>query len=143
MVTLKENECLVRVGHIELRAPDGTPLPSLPQYIIVSVERADPAAIATVKENERIVLVGHYLRNKKNAEERFAAMKAGREIPPKEEVIYLYIITDIENIDPQSGLLIESAKACAAAGKELAELIAIHKRKEQALEKQGLSVAIS
>ena len=141
MITLKNNEGLICVGNIELRAPDGTPLPSMAQYIKVSIEKADPAAIATVGADERIILAGRVSCHKQKAEERFAAMKAGREIPPKEESIALYIITDAANIDPETDLLYETSKACEVAGRDLARLISMQKRKEKALEKQGVPIA--
>lgn len=137
MIGLKKNQKLVYAGETALRAPDGTPLPSVPQYMIVNVEEADPAAVATVKKNDRIILAGRIFNHKQKAEERFAAMKAGREIPPKEENIPLYILTDAENVNPKTGLLYETEKACALAAKDLAALIAIQKRKEKALERQG------
>ena len=134
---LKENEYLVCAGNIGVRVPNGTPLPSIPYYIIVSIDKANPTAVVTVNENERVILAGHILHHKQRAEERFAAYKAGREIPPKEESTPLYIITDAINVNPQTGLLIETSKACVVAGKDLAKLISIQKRKEKALERQA------
>ena len=103
MITLKENERLVYAGKATLRAPNGEVLPAVPQYMIVSVHEADPAAVVDVQKNERIVLAGHVLE-KKRAEERFAAIKAGRTPPPKEGGIPLYFLMDAENVNPKTGL---------------------------------------
>ena len=136
MIKLKENERLVYAGDAALRAPNGTPLPTVPQFVIATIDPNTPAHIAIVGDNERVVLAGRVLYNKQSAEERFAAMKAGREIPPKEESAPIYIITDAENIDKKTGLPFETGKALFAAGKELAALISIQQRKEKA-ERQG------
>jgi hypothetical protein len=133
MITLKKNERLVLAGNTALRAPDGTPLPSVPTYIIASINKADPAAVATVQKNERIILAGSVLYERERAEERFAALKAGRAMPPKEDSVPLYILTEAANVDPTTGELHETAKALAAAGKDLAALISIQKRREKAL----------
>ena len=132
MIKLKKGEALVYAGETALRAPDGTLLPSVPQFVIAAIDTAAPARVATVGKNERVVLAGHIYRHKQNAEERFAAMKAGRKVPPKEEKTAIYIITDAENIHPKTGLPIETGKALYAAGKDLAALISIQQRKEKA-----------
>lgn len=38
---LKENEYLVCVGSTAMRAPDGTPYPSVPMYVIVDESQVD------------------------------------------------------------------------------------------------------
>lgn len=43
---LKENERLKLVGSTALRAPDGTPLPSVPMYVIETVDSDTPEAKA-------------------------------------------------------------------------------------------------
>jgi len=129
-VKLKKNERLAVAGEIEIRAPDGTTRRT-PQYIIVT--DADPTANpVTVGENERVHMIAHVFRDRRRAEERFEAMKAGREMPPKEDGTPLYIITDAANINPKTGLSREDEQACAALGKDIAALIAIHTRKTRA-----------
>jgi len=44
------------------------------------------------------------------------------------------------SVDKKTGMPHETCKALLTAGKELAKLISIHKRKERALEKQGMQV---
>jgi len=39
---LKRNELLVCIGQTALRGPDGTPLPSVPMYVIVNKKDVDP-----------------------------------------------------------------------------------------------------
>ena len=141
MIKLKKNERLVYAGETALRAPDGSLLPSVPQYVIVSLEEADPAAVAKIKSNERIVLAGRVYNHKLKAEERFAAMKAGRKVPPKEESTPLYILLDKAQVNPKTGAPWETSGALRLLGKDLAGLIAMQKRKERALEKQGATVA--
>jgi len=51
---LKPHERLVYAGTTALRAPDGTPLESVPQYMIVSADEAEPASVAELREDERL-----------------------------------------------------------------------------------------
>lgn len=136
MITLDKNERLVCAGTVALRAPDGTPLPAVQQYIIVGVDEADPAAAHEVKENQRLVYGGRVFTDRQSAEERFAALKAGREQPPREVGTPLYLIEDMENIDPKTGRTLESEKIIQTMTKEFAEVFALHMRKEKALAKR-------
>jgi hypothetical protein len=111
VITLKENERLVYAGNTALRAPDGTPLNSVPQYMIVPEDEADPAAVKGIRENERLVPIGIVCTNKKQAEERFAAIKAGRTPPPRESTKTLYIKEDAAKINPKTGLSQAEEKA--------------------------------
>ena len=139
MITLEKNERLVYAGEIALRAPNGTPLPAVPQYIIVPVEQADPATVAEVGENERLVYGGRVFTDRQRAEERFAALKAGREQPPREVGTPLYLIEGVENIDPKTGRTHESEKIIKTMSKEFSEIYALQMRKEKALERQGVT----
>jgi hypothetical protein len=96
-VKLKKNERLVFAGNAALRAPDGTPLPSVPQFVIVGVDEAT-GSVAELKDNERLILAGRVFTDKQRAEERFAALKAGREQPPREVGTPLYVVEDAENL---------------------------------------------
>ena len=136
MIKLKKNEKLVQAGTVELRAPDGSPLPAVPQYIIVAADEADSAA-REVQENERVLYGGLILNDKKRAEERFAALKAGRDAPPREIGTPLYFIEGAENVNPKTGRTAEGDKIIGILSKEFAEIFAIEKRKEKALAKQG------
>ncbi|MCL2033830.1 MAG: hypothetical protein FWG94_03755 [Oscillospiraceae bacterium] len=107
---LKEHEWLVRAGTIWLRAPDGTPLPAEPQYRIVNADEAGPARVVELQENKRLVLAGRVFNDMALAKERYAAHKEGREIPPREEGIPIYILTDKENVDPKTGLTWEEKR---------------------------------
>jgi len=137
MITLHENERLIQAGTVALRAPDGSPLPAVPQYIIVHVDEADTAAAREVQENERVLYGGVVFNDKKRAEERFAALKAGREQPPREIGTPLYFIDGAENVNPTTGRTAEGDKIIGILSKEFAEIFAIEKRKEKALAKQG------
>ena len=136
---LKKNERLVFAGNTAIRTPGGTPLPSVPQYIVVAFDEANPAAIAAVKNNERVVLIGRVMHEKPKAEERFAAAKEGRTLPPDEKTTPLYILMDAKDVNPKTGVPYETGKALRLAGKELAAFIAIQRRKNEALEKQGIT----
>lgn len=138
MITLEKNERLVRAGMVELRAPNGALLPAVPQYMIVSVDEVDPATVVEAQENERILYGGRIFNDKKRAEERFAALKAGREQPPREVGTPLYFIENAANVDPKTGRTHESEKIIKTLSKEFAEAFAVQKRKEKALEKQGI-----
>jgi len=51
VVKLKENQRLVCVGQTALRAPDGTPLPAKPMYIITDDDTAGNAEDLTISES--------------------------------------------------------------------------------------------
>lgn len=135
VIQLKDNERLVFAGTVALRAPDGTPLPAVPQYMIVPVDEADPALITDIKENERLVYGGRIFNEKKRAEERFAALKAGREQPPREVGIPLYFKENVANINPKTERTYESDKIIETLSKEFAEMFFMQIRKKKALER--------
>lgn len=137
MITLKKNERLVYAGNTALRAPDGTPLSAVPQYMIVPVDEAEPANIVELGDNERLVYGGRVFNNKRAAEERFAALKAGQTQSRRDIGTPLYFIEDAANIDPKTGRTYESEKIIATMAKEFTEVFAVQKRREQALAKQG------
>ena len=49
---LKDNESLVCIGSTALRAPDGTPYPSVPMYVIVDESQVDKKTGLSEGENE-------------------------------------------------------------------------------------------
>lgn len=128
MITLKKNQRLIYVGDAELRAPNGALLPAVPQFTIVSVEEDDADHIVHLKSNERLMLAGHIFKDRAKAEERFAALKAGREQPPRETGTPLYIVEDVENFNPKTGLTPDEESSIRAFSKELAGIFAIHMR---------------
>ena len=137
MIKLKKNERLVYAGEAMLRGPGGAIIPNVPQYVIVSVDDvADPAAVANVKKNERIVLAGK-IGGLQAARERYEAKRAGREMPPKETGIPLYILEDVENINLKTGFTHEEEKAIRALTKDTLAVFSMQMRKRKALEKQG------
>lgn len=137
MIELKENQRLVYAGETALRAPDGTPLPAVTQYMIVSAEEADPAFIAELSENERLILTGTVHKERKSAEERFAALKAGQAQPPSAAGVPLYIKEDAENINPKTRLSESEEKACEPLIGDLVSAFAAQMRRVKALERQG------
>ena len=136
MIGLKKDEKLIQAGTVALRAPNGKPLPAVPQYMIVTVDRADPARVVELKENERIMFGGEILNDKKRAEERFTAIKAGQTPPPKEPKTPLYFIEDAENINPKTGRTAEGDKVIESLTKMFTEAYAIYRRKEKSQERQ-------
>lgn len=103
MIKLKKGERLVYAGETALRAPDGTLLNAVPQYMIVPESEADPSAVKGMKENERLVPIGT-VGERKRAEERFAALKAGKTPPPRENITTLYIKEEVTKINPKTRL---------------------------------------
>ncbi|MCL2356608.1 MAG: hypothetical protein FWC70_05530 [Defluviitaleaceae bacterium] len=130
MIKLKKGELLVYAGDTALRAPNGTLLPSVPQFVILTA--ADPPAAATpLKKTERLIMAGQVFHEKKRAEERFAALKAGRESPPKEAGgTPLYVVEDAKNFN-SAGFTSEDEKANAALAAELTSIFAFQMRAHQ------------
>jgi len=108
---LQQHERIVYAGKTALRAPDGTPLEAVPQYMIVSVDEADPASVCVLRENDRLVMVGTVHADRRAAEERYAAMLEGRACP-RADGVPIYIKESAENINAKSGLSLEEEKAC-------------------------------
>ena len=113
MIQPKENERVIFAGYTALRSHIGEPLPPVRQYMIVPETEVEGVETVQLKDDERLVQVGVVLENRKNAEERFAALKAGRTPPPKEKPKSLYIIEDAANISPESGLSRNEEDGCA------------------------------
>lgn len=139
MIGLKKNQRLVYAGETALRAPDGTPLPTVPQYMIVSAEQADPACVVELQDNERLIVAGTIHNDKKTAEERFAALKAGQAQAARADVTPLYIKESAENISPKSRMSEGEEKACEPLIADLLSAFAGQARKLKALERQGIS----
>ena len=137
IIKLKKNERLIYAGNAPLRAPNGEPLPAVPQYIIVAADEADPAAVREVQKGERVALVGKAFNDYKSAEERFAALKAGRATSPPEVGVPLYILTGAESVNPTKGLTHGQEQACADIAKDLTATFAMHMRKIKAAERQS------
>lgn len=138
MIGLKKNQRLIYAGETALRAPDGSPLPAVPQYMIVTVDEADPACVVELQKNETLVVAGTVHNDKKTAEERFAALKAGREQAARADGIPLYIKEDAENINPKTRLSESEEKACEPLIGDLLTEFSIQVRKKKALERQGV-----
>lgn len=133
MITLRKNERLVYAGKTALRAPDGTPLPAVPQFIIVSADKTDPTRVTPLGKNERLILAGHMLNERKRAEERFAALKAGRK-PPRQDIgAPLYIVEDKEKTTANTE---EQNSINADLAKYITTLFSLHMRKVGAEEQQ-------
>ncbi len=140
---LNKSERIVCAGYAPLPAgggmPPGTVPPgAVPQYRVVDADEADPASIVELKENERLVLAGTMLDNMKLANERYAALKAGMEPPPREAGISLYIIVDAEDIDPKTGFTQEEKERNKETAKIFLDAFTWHDRKRRAMERQGI-----
>jgi len=123
MIKLAKNERLVQAGTVALRAPDGTPLPAVPQYIIVPADKADPAAIRAVRKNERLLYGGQILDGRGRAEERFDALKEGRKQPPRETGTPFYFIENAAKADPKTGRTAKENKIIITLSTEFAAAI--------------------
>ncbi len=137
MTLLKEGERLIYAGETALRAPNGTPLPSVPQFMIIPSAEADPAAAVTLKADERLVLTGTIHNERKTAEERFAALKAGREKCPVADGIPLYTIEDAVNINPKTRLSSAEEQSIEPLIGDMLEAFATQMRKIKALSRQN------
>ncbi len=134
---LNDNQRLVYAGETALRAPDGTPLPSVPQYMIVSADEADPTCVVELKENERLIVVGTIHNGKKAAEERFAALKMGQVQTAKKDCTPLYIKENANNINPKSRMSVGEEKACEPLIEDLVSVFASQMRELKASERKG------
>ena len=114
-IILNENERLLFAQMSALRAPDGTPLPAEPLYIIVDASAADPALIVELKENERLILAGVMLNDMQSARERYAALQKGQEPPPHEKSVPLYKIIPASAIDRKTQMTEGERKMCDSA----------------------------
>lgn len=131
MIKLKKNERLVYAGDTALRAPNGTPLPSVPQFVIVTAP-PQGAPVTEIEKTERLILAGRVYPEKKHAEERFAALKAGRECPPKEAGgIPLYVVEDAEKFN-KAGFMPGDEKINAELAAELTDIFAFQMRAHRA-----------
>lgn len=101
-MTLKENQRLVRVGQMPLRAPDGKQHSAVPVYKIVSAEDVGEDTTVELLPNERLVFVGTVV-SKKAAEERYNALMTGGFVP-KSCATPLYIKDVADKTDSEAGL---------------------------------------
>ncbi|GHV35797.1 hypothetical protein FACS18949_14470 [Clostridia bacterium] len=138
MITLKENERLVYAGKTALRAPDGTPLPAVPQYMIVPIGAPAAAHAVELADNERLILAGRVYHEKQTAEERFSALKARWEQPPREDGTPLYIKEGAENVNPKTGQTSKTEKAINALATDLLATFAVQMRKIKAAARCGI-----
>ena len=106
-MTLGKHERLIRVGNAPLRAPNGKPLPAVPQYMIVPANEADPASVATLDKNEWLIMAGTV---------------HSRTSP--DDVKTLYVKEAAENVNKKSGLSKVEEKACNAILSDLLKAFA-------------------
>ena len=137
---LRPHERFVYAGDVALRAPNGTPLPAVPQYMIVTVDEADPALIADARDDERFVMAALRFTDRQRAEDRFAALKAGRTPPTPETGTPLYIKESTAAINPKTHQTHEGEKIIKLLAQEFAELLAMHTRREKSVARQGNKV---
>ena len=105
MITkLKKNERLIHAGYTALRAPAGTLLESVPQYMIVPADEADPAATVKLRKSEVLVIVGQVNNDLSAAKERYAAALRGEKPKRVVDGKTLYIKVEARDIDPETGL---------------------------------------
>jgi hypothetical protein len=131
---LKENERAIYAGETMHRAPDGKSLLSVPQFKVVPVDEADPARVYQLKENEYLVLAGREFNDMALARERFAALQAGHEPPPREKGIPLYFVVDKEGLSLYKE---EQDAQTADISKDLTQWYSMHVRKEKVLERKN------
>lgn len=56
--TIKKNECLIKAGMTNLRAPDGSPLQNVPTYKVVDKRDASLELVEPLSADECLVLQG-------------------------------------------------------------------------------------
>lgn|GEM_PF-1808187 len=137
MWVLKENESLVFAGYAELRSPSGELLPAVPQYMIVNTSEAAADKAVELQENESLILAGHVHNDRKNAEERFTALKSGQNPPPRSKGVPLYFKEKAENTNQKTKLSIEEQKTCDLLIDDMLEEFSVAMRKKKALKRQG------
>ena len=131
MIKLKKGERLVYAGEAAIRAPNGTPLPAVPQYVIRAAADSSGQS-APLKKTERLILAGHELPEKKRAEERYDALKAGQKCLPREAGgIPLYIVSGAGGFN-SAGFAPEDEKINAALAAELAAHFSLHMGEREA-----------
>ena len=136
MITPNKDEQLVYAGTVALRAPNGDPLAAVPQYMIVPVDEANPNCMAELHNGERLIVAGSILSDRKSAEERFAALKAGQAQAPRADGVPIYIKEKAESINPKTGLSKGEEKAIEPIIGEMLDIFALQIRKRKALEEQ-------
>ena len=132
---LQPNERLVHAGQTALRAPDGTPLENVPQYMIVPADEADPASVVELKDSECLVVAGTVHNARKAAEDRFAAAKVGHACPCADGTL-LYIKDAASYVDKRTGLSAGEEKACEALVGDMLAAFAIYERRLRAQNKK-------
>lgn len=104
-----DNQSLVYVGQMLIRASDGTKLEAVPIYKIVSSDDTGVCGTVNLAPNERLVQVG-VMESKAEAEKRYNTLIAGG-TPPKTHATPLYIKENVNNTDPKTGLTLEEKRA--------------------------------
>lgn len=136
MKVLKPNQKLVYAGTAELRAPNGTPLQSVPQYMIVSETVAEPSRVVELHPNECLVVAGSLNTNRKSAKERFADLKSGREAKSDDDSIPLYIKESLDNMNVKTRLSNVEEEVCDLLIGDLVSEFSRQMRKLKSLERQ-------
>jgi hypothetical protein len=137
MIIINNDERLVYAGTVALRAPNGIPLPAVPQYMIIPANEADPSDFVELHTNERLVLCGMIHTDIEKARERFAA---GESQLSTERGKPLYFKELAENINKKSGLPKGGEKAIDLLIDDIVEAFGRDMRKIKALKRQGLAV---
>lgn len=119
MTKLNQDQRLVYAGRTKLRNPDGTAL-SVPHYMIVPADSADPNRTVELHDTECLVQIGIIHNDKKSAEKRFEDLKAGREPRVINDAMPLYIKESIENINPKTNLSMDEEEIYNQFAKYLA-----------------------
>jgi len=134
VVRPEENQALISVGTVALRAPDGTLLEAVTQYTLVPKREVDPERTSELDSNECLVVFGTIHSDIESAKERFAQAKAGHRQAAVSDGKHLYIKENIDNINPNTGLSRAEEKACSRLIGDLMEEFARHMH---ALKSQG------
>lgn len=104
-----DNQSIVCVGQMPIRALDGTKLEAVPIYKIVSSDDMSVCGTVNLAPDERLVQVG-VMESKAEAEKRYNTLIAGG-TPPKTHATPLYIKENVNNTAPKTGLTWEEKKA--------------------------------
>ena len=132
-MTLNENQRLMCVGQMPLRAPDGKQLAAVPVYKIVSADVG--AGAVELSEGERLLLVGTE-ESRETAEERYNALISGG-IAPKSQATPLYIKSAAESKSPSTELAESEKRALNPLIADLISEFSAAMQEREALERQG------
>lgn len=129
-----ENQRLICVGQMPLRAPDGKQFAAVPVYKIVSAEDVSADSAAELAPNERLVLVGT-TESKATVEKRYNALMTGG-LAPKSCATPLYIKDISDSAEPETELTEGEKRALNPLVADMLNEFSAAMREKEALKRQ-------